>query len=405
VEKRIYRVTDGTTVFDCSRLEGDRIEDDLRRRDFTINAMALDPVCGMVIDPTDGRKDLHEGLVRMVSAQVFEHDPVRLARAFRIAAVLDLRIEAGTEALIGQSAALIGRSAGERVRDELFKILAVKVSEKTIARMNRCGLLTEIFPEMAALAGCLQGVHHRYDALTHTLGVLSHLESVLADPTKWLPLGGLRALAEEACSNGVQLKLAALLHDIGKPACRKMEGDRTHFRGHALIGFHMAESIFARLRLSNRDRDLTGFLIRRHIEPLQLFIAHQRGTLTRKGRTRFFIRAGELTPPLVLLCLADMAGKKTPADRRFITFARFADRLLGDYFDSFRPMRDTPPLVNGKELMASFALSPSPLLGKILSEIEAERLEGRLNSKEDAMGRARELVLEWQNRDGPPKPK
>ncbi len=390
--KRIYRVTDGTTIFDFSRLEGDRIEDDLRRRDFTLNAMALEPGSGAVIDPLDGRRDLQEGLIRMVSTRVFENDPVRLVRAFRLSAVLDFRIEADTESQIERFSALIGRSAGERVRDELFKLLAVSRSGKVVDRMNRCGLLQEIFPETAPLAGCRQGGYHRHDALAHTLLVLSHLESVLADPSKWLPHRGFPAGKAEACKNPVPLKLAALLHDIGKPAARRTDGDRTYFRGHAAIGFHLAERIFDRLRLSNWDRHLAGFLVRRHIEPLQLFIAHRRGTLTRRGRTRFFIRTGEMTPPLVLLSLADMAGKKTPADKRFTAFARFADQLLGDYFDAFTTKRKEPPLVNGRDLMAALALSPSPFLGKILSQIEAERLEGRLNSKEDALERARELV-------------
>jgi len=403
--KRIYRVVDQKLVYDFSPVAGEVIEEDLGRRDFTVNAMALSPVGKILVDPFGGRDDLAAGCIRMVSGDVFKRDPVRLLRAFRMAAVFDFTVAADTEARLRRQAGLIESAAGERLRDELFKLLAVERSETVVSYMNHCGLLPAMFPEIAPLAGCLQGIHHQYDVLTHTLLVLSQLEEVLVDPSRWLPLTGLRARESEDCRDPVLLKLAALFHDIGKPATRNTDGGRTHFHGHGAVGSRMAEGIFDRLRLSNRDRKLAGFLIRHHIEPLQLFIARRRGTLTRKGRTRFFIRSGAMTPPLVLLSLADAAGKKTPADERFIAFAQFADQLLGDHFGSFRPKQKEPPLVNGRDLMATFDLSPSPLLGKILSKIEAERLEGRLNSRKDAMNRARELVHLWQNEVIVPKPK
>jgi tRNA nucleotidyltransferase/poly(A) polymerase len=396
--KRIHRLATENAVFDISRLAGNSIDDDLLRRDFTVNAMAFDPVGGKTVDPLGGRKDLQAGQIRMVSDQAFRDDPLRLVRAFRISAMLGLTLESETESCLRRFVGLIKNSAGERVRDELCKLLSVERSEKTLRHMDRCGLLGTLLPELAALRGCRQGGHHQFDALTHTLMVVEHLESLLADP---LPQLG-RCAKEPAIlglrQDPVPIKMAALLHDIGKPAARgKTADERIHFRGHSMVGYRAAQAVFERLHLPNRHRRFIGHLIRQHIRPLQLFIAHQRGGLTPKGRTRFFLRCGAMTPAVLLLSLADMAGKRELPDDRFTAFSRFVDDLLGAYFSDFSPKESQPPLIDGRDLIEGLGLSPSPLFGMILSRIEAERLEGRLKTRDEAMARARELAGEYRN--------
>lgn len=393
---QVFRVATLGYFFDFSRIEGGDIEEDLRRRDFTINAMAVSPAQGRLIDPMGGRKDLRHRRIRMISSDVFERDPVRLVRAFRMAALFDLDLDPTTEERIRSQASLVTQSAGERVRDELFKILGADRASPTITRMNDDGVLGEILPELSALAGCRQNGHHQHDVLDHTLLSLSHLEAILADPAAWLPLQGRQARQSEACRDPVMLKFAVLLHDIGKPASRGTKNGRTHFRGHSSAGFQMTEAVFDRLRLSNRQRRFVGFMIQHHIRPLQLFLAHQRGDLTSKGQIRFFIRCGKLTPALLLLATADMAGKRTPPDERFAAFARFADKLLEAYFQDFRSVSELPPLITGKDLVNILDLSPSPLFKQILDAVETERLEGRLATRQEALKRARELADAWQ---------
>jgi len=392
---QIHRVATLGRFFDFSRIEGGNIEKDLKRRDFTINAMAVSPADGRLIDPTGGRKDLRDRRVRMVSSDVFERDPVRLVRAFRMAALFGLDLDPVTEERIRRQASLVSQSAGERVRDELLKILGADRASPTITRMDDDGVLGEILPELTALAGCRQNGYHQHDVLDHTLLSLSHLEDVFADPAAWLPLQGRQARQSEACRDPAMLKFAVLLHDIGKPAARGTKNGRTHFRGHSSTGYQMAEAVFERLRLSNRQRRFVGFMIRHHIRPLQLFLAHQRGDLTSRGRIRFFTRCKELTPALLLLATADMAGKQTPPDKRFADFARFADSLLEAYFRDFRPISVAPALITGKDLITILGLPPSPLFKQVLDAVEIERLEGRLKSREEALDRARKLADAW----------
>lgn len=392
-KKRIHRVVAGPTVYDFSRLAGDDIEADLRRRDFTVNAMALCPADGSLVDPLGGQDDLKAGRIRMVSEHIFENDAVRLIRAFRMAAVFRMKIDAETEAAICRCAGLIGQSAAERVRDELLRLLGAEKASEAVVQMYRCGVLGHILPELAALSGCAQDRYHSYDALTHTLLVLSNAESILSAPRLWLPRRGKEQAISDLGCNPAPLKMAALLHDIGKPAARgTTEDGRAHFRGHAKIGAETAKAVFTRLRLSNRHRQFIGFMIRHHILPLQLFIAHQRKNLTRRGLTRFYIRCGATTPALLVLALADMAGKGVASESRLSAFSDFADEMLDDYFGRFRRRTGQPPLLSGRDLIESLGLSPSPKLGKILSRIEAERLEGRLNTRQEAIARARELV-------------
>jgi len=393
---QIHRVATLGGFFDFSRIEGGDIEKDLRRRDFTINAMAVSPAHGRLIDPMGGRKDLRHRRIRMVSSDVFERDPVRLVRAFRMAALFDLDLDPVTEERIRSQASLVTQSAGERVRDELLKILGANRASPTITRMNDDGVLGEILPELSALAGCRQNGYHQYDVLDHTMLSLSHLEAIYADPSAWLPLQGRQARQSAACRDPIMLKLAVLLHDIGKPAARGTKNGRTHFQGHSSTGFEMAEAVFQRLRLSNRQGRFVGFMVRHHIRPLQLFLAHQRGDLTSRGRIRFFTRCGELTPALVLLATADMAGKQTPPGERFAAFARFADSLLEAYFRDFRPISLAPALITGKDLITILGLPPSPLFKQVLDAVEIERLEGRLETRQEALKRARELADAWQ---------
>ena len=190
-ELTIHRVVVGRRIFDVSALNGKSIEEDLGRRDFTVNAIAVDTATGEIIDCTDGRRDLAAGIIRMVSPAVFTSDPVRLVRAYRLSAGLQFIIESTTRRAIAESAHLISRSAGERIWSELHKILSETSSLPTIEQMHADGLLPAIFPEMTPLQNCFQGDHHRWDVFTHSLQAYRHLESMLAEPDTgtWLPAG------------------------------------------------------------------------------------------------------------------------------------------------------------------------------------------------------------------------
>ncbi len=175
----IFRVISESNIFDISAIEAKTIEDDLIKRDFTINAMGYDLFSGKIIDLFEGIRDLSVKKIRMVSKEIFEKDPVRLIRAYRIAAMLDFEIEAETAHVLVNTVKLITKAAGERIKAELFKIFSYPKSYDYIHQMYETGLLFEIFPELTALRECKQNKHHAYDVLDHSLTAFSRLEMLL----------------------------------------------------------------------------------------------------------------------------------------------------------------------------------------------------------------------------------
>ena len=391
-ELTIHRVVVGPRIFDVSALHGDGIEEDLRRRDFTVNAIAIDAATGKTIDCTGGRKDLADKVIRMVSPAVFAADPVRLIRAYRLAAVLQFTIEPATRQAIAGSAAFIRRSAGERIWSELRQILALPDSLAAVKQMHADGLLTVIFPELVPLQHCLQGDHHRWDVFTHSLQAFRQLESMLSNPGSWLPADLPSRHWRPADIPAPVLKLAMLLHDVGKPRSRQEdENGNVHFYGHGKKSADIVAGITGRLKMSRRDAGYIDFIVRSHIRPLHLFIAHDSGRITQRAKTRFFTRCGRHTPDLLLHCMADILGKGTGGERnrRFVDFAR---QLLSEYLSGYLPRSAHRPLVNGHDLMAAFTLQASPLLGRLLRRIEEAQRAGEISTRSEALQLAQNLL-------------
>ena len=381
----LHRVVAGDLTFDISAIAGSSIEDDLRRRDFTINAMAYDIRTGEIIDCMNSRQDLGKKIVRMVAPSVFKHDPVRLIRTFRMAAILSFEIDPATQTAVGKDAGLIADSAGERIWIELYKILDTEKSHNWIQQMAVCGLLEAILPDMAYLRGCRQDDHHRFDVFDHTLSAYDHLERLLQNRHSGFSLP---IMANGPISIGIPdpvLKFAMLLHDIGKPGTR-FEGysGRIHFYGHGRKGANIAKSISLRLKLSRRETDNVDFIVRNHLRPLHLFTSRKRVQLSPKAVTRFFVHSGSRTPALLLHSLADVFGKAKTDNRNLHPFAEFVSELMEVYFANFKPRKQDPPLLSGNDLINTFGLSPSPLFATILARTEEARLAGLINSKEEA---------------------
>lgn len=389
--KSVLRVVASGPAIDVSELASGGIEPDLAHRDFTVNAMALDLATGAIIDPFGGRRDLEQKTIRMTSPQVFTADPLRLLRAFRLEATLGLTVEPGTLAAIAAQADTIARVAGERIRDEWFKIVAVSLAGASLRNMSRAGLLTAIFPELGPLQGLAQGRHHRFDAYEHTLRGIEHLETILAGGSA---LGSgvgraLRSAERQGC-----LKTAMVLHDIGKPAARRSAPDGTvGFPGHAARSAEMAARVAARLRFSNHERREIDFLVRHHLRPLHLYLAHAGKSLTARGRARFLRRCGDAVPGLLVHAAADAMAKQSDpeAPAPFVVF-------LSGLLDQFVGIRDAakgrPPLLTGHDLKAELQLTPSPLFRTLLDRVVEARMAGIVQDRSQALELVRELLAE-----------
>ena len=386
--QQVYRVVAKKQIFDITRLIDDDIHVDLKHRDFTINAMAIQLSSGKLIDIVDGRKDLCKKTVRMVTQTVFEDDPLRLLRAYRLAAAFDFSIDRETEAAVQRNCFLIRHSAGERIRSELLKILYQPSSSIYVRQMAENGLLTTIFPELVPLQNCGQNRCHEFDVYEHTLSAFSQLEARFDGQIIAGHIGIVFYMTEQYPADIPLLKLAMLLHDIGKPPCRTTsENGVIQFFGHEKKGSELFENIAHRLRLSSKETELVRHIIRHHLRPLQLFTAHQKGRLSAKAVTRFFMACTPKIPHLILHALADFEGKGTGRQDELKAFEDFAKELMERYCHNFLPRLKEPRLISGHDLMETFGLTPSPFFSKILNGVETARLS------DESMDRAAALKL------------
>jgi poly(A) polymerase len=384
-EQTVLRVAAGKRIYDITAAMGNDILTDLARRDFTVNAMAWDLTRNRHIDPHGGMADLKGKQIRVVSDTALSADPLRMLRAFRLAAGLGFTIDPETEARIAAGAERIRQTAGERVQAELLKMFAAPRAHPGLVRMHGTGLLTRIFPELSPLIGCTQNRHHHLDVMDHTLAAFGHLESILGHPEPALP-------RHPHATRG-WLKLAALLHDIGKPATRTRDAQGTvHFYGHGRVGAALASGAARRLRCANRLTRYLETVITHHLRPLSLFLAHQSGRLTRRGVIRFFRACGDRVPDLLTLATADVRAKADPGTDRSAAFAAFAGKLLSEDYPRFASESVRPPLITGRDLIRELSLTPSPVFRRILSAVAEARLSGTIDSRQEALALARRLA-------------
>lgn len=385
----LYRVVHGDQVLDVSAVAGRSISEDLQRRDFTINAIAIDIASGNIIDVCGGRADLTAGRVRMVSRSAFEQDPVRLIRTFRMAAVLRFDVTPETAAAVRDQAMLITKPAVERIRTELLKILETGRAADAITQMAACGLLSAMLPELEVLRGERLDQKPPCDRFEHTLKAFSEIESLLADPRAVIPSDVDPLVWSLASVPAAILKFAILLHELVRPSADR--NNLRRFRRPA-VNCDAVKTVCARIKLSNRQTHYLDFIARNHRWPLLMFEAHRRNRLSDRAVNRFFMMGGDKTPDLFLHAAADAAGGTCEIGHPEQAFAGFARGLLRRYFTDFWPRKNSPPLLTGKDLIELAGLQPAPIFKSLLTRIEADRLSGRLQTKDEAIRRVRKML-------------
>ncbi len=327
--------------------------EDARRRDFTINALFLDPDRetrgeDAVLDYVGGREDLKKGIVRAVGnpRARFEEDHLRLLRAVRFAARLGYAIDPATWDALCALALCVTTTSAERIRDELLKMLTEGAARRAFELLDASGLLKAVLPEISAMKGVEQPpeFHPEGDVFEHTLRMLD----LLSSPTPTLALG-------------------ALFHDVGKPFTQTFE-DRIRFNNHEKCGAEIARAICRRLRLANDDTDRVTWLVDQHMR----LAATPR---MRESRRKRFVREEgfrELVELCRLDCLASHGDLETIA-------------WVEDYLARLTPEAVRPPrLISGRDLIA-LGYRPGPLFTEILAAVEDAQLEDELHTPEEAL--------------------
>ena len=369
------------------------IVDDLKLRDFTINAMAvridqesLARGSGELIDPCGGEGDLAAGVVRMVSTKAFADDPLRRLRAFRFAACLDLVVDDRTMAELSRQEGSLAKVARERVDHELELIMACGRAGPTFEQMRDNAVLAEIIPELIVGRGVKQPASHHLDVLDHGLAALCAIEEVNRDPARWYPDSGhdfYKWLSRG--NNRRNLCWAALLHDIGKPLSRGMKGERITFYNHDQAGAREVAKIAGRLRWSRKQREQVARLVRLHMWPFHLNNARRKTGIRPRACLKIYRAAGDDLAGLFLLAMADSIAGRGPGrpETMEADLAELYREVIGVVRERISPLHKRPPLLTGHDLK-DMGIAPGPIYKKILEAIFAAQVNGELTSPEEA---------------------
>jgi tRNA nucleotidyltransferase (CCA-adding enzyme) len=326
----------------------DDITADLARRDFTINAIALDPLTGHLIDPFDGRGDLQRRLIRAVGKpeERFSEDGLRALRAARFCASLEMELEPATLAAIAPTLPTFAKVSAERVRDEWIKALKARRPSRAFDVMLATGLLEKTAPELVAQHGCEQNRWHRYDVWGHAMACV------------------------DACVGDPILRLSALVHDVGKPKTRAFS-EKTNdwtFYDHERVGAEIVRPLLTRMKFSNDERERVTHLVRHHLVVYQSSWtdAAVRRWISRIGRDRL--------ADLYALNEADLRGKDVEAAPDLVALDELRGRVEAILArNEALSVRDLA--VDGTALMKALALPPGPKLGMLLERLLEDVIE------------------------------
>lgn len=425
-ERHIYRVVVQKGLLryhlDFARQQGNTIEQDLARRDFTMNALAaplnthvsLARLASTIIDPFQGIADAKRRVIRHIAPTAFREDPLRLLRAIRLGAELQATIHPGTARLIKRDASALRRAAPERIHDELFKLLTVPHSALWWRHMDTWGLLAVLFPELEACRNIARRYYPKGGVLGHSLDAVELLETLCFEqfpvalhpyppdttahkqPRKGnyatmslfqsyldQPVGGIfprRAI----------LKLAELLHDIAKPVTAKRLEGRLRFFGHEEVGAKMANKAMARWRCSREETRLVERMVRHHLRLGNL--GHQ-AQITDRAIFRYFRDLDPEGVGMILVSLADHWSYCTPRTRGKgrDPVERIAKRLLQYYY--FRPEVVRPAkLIDGHCVMRTLHIKEGPIVGQLLKAVQDAQAAGQVTTRAQALTYAKQLL-------------
>ena len=418
-ENKIYRLVlkDKENYLDISELCGNTIEEDLVRRDFTINAIAYDLKEEKFIDVTGGIEDIKNKRIRAIKEENFIDDPLRILRAYRFMAATGFGIDEETEKLLIKHKDLLNLPAKERIHDEIMKMFGGKYTSDTLLKILDDGILELIFPFVKDMKKVPSNSHHHLDLIHHVIETVKQIElqyERISAPIPTLPQGeGVSSLLElkfhldKIDFGGYprinHLKLAGFLHDIGKPSTWTLEDNgetiwtvqsgtdypkdksyRHRFIKHDLEGEKLVKPLLKDLKFSNKQIEYISTMVRYHIYPSNVIASPN---LDNKVMMRYIRKMEDNVIDNIILAKADRLSAQGPDVTREMTEANLngLNKLLEFYLEVKPTLKPLPKLLDGNEIMQILQIKQSPDLGKIINELHEAQLNEDVNTKEEAV--------------------
>lgn len=394
-------------TFDVSYFKGKDIDEDLRHRDFTINAIAA-PLFdeGLFLlqnnnlelyDPLDGMNHLLERILVPCSDTSLADDPLRIMRAFRFKAVFDLAFTPELVQAIKDKKALLSDISGERIRDEFYKVLDTDVAYTQIKTMEEIGLLDSIFPELKKCRNVEQNNWHHLDVFDHSLLTLRKFETLIQIPSPhpWWPDFStyLNSEISPHRTYKASFKLGCLVHDIGKVSCKAFDSEKQRFtfHGHEMEGVKLFKNIGERLKLSSTEISFHSKLIKNHMRP---GVMVQQG-VTPKTLFRFYSECEIDGTGICLLSLADRLAALGQLEMdEIVHFTAKIYEIMDEYFYQ-ASLPKIKPFISGRDLI-SLGAKPGPLFKQIIEAIKEGQFLGEITTQEQANALAIALLKENQ---------
>ncbi len=396
-ENKIYRIVlkDKKNFLDITNPIGGNLEEDIMRRDITINAVAVNIKTGEIPSFCEfGIQDIQNKIIREIKEENFTDDPLRMLRVYRFYANLGFEISPELLNITKKHASLINKPAKERIEYELMKLFDGEFAAQALLKMDESEILEIIFPFVKELKQVPPNLHHHLDLFNHSIETVNQVQKFyeispkeVQEHLKKVDFGGFSRLAH--------LKLAALMHDIGKFSTWTIETDtgRHRFIKHEDVGAKLAIPILKKMCFSNKQIDYISYIIKKHMYPTAVVSAPE---LNDKVMMRYVRKSADNAIDTIIIAKADRVSAQGPEITKELVVENITllDKLLQFYLNTKETLASLPKLLDGREVMSILNINPSPILGKILNELHEAQISGDILTKDDAVRFIKSIPLD-----------
>ena len=393
-QTRVAFRENGRSVFvDFAKLKGPDILADLHKRDFTINALAVDINClneknPELIDPLAGSSDIKNRTIKVCSSSAFDDDPLRVLRGIRFARKSGFSIENQTFELMRKKAVFIKRVSAERFKREFFAILHLPDALKSVNELMDIGILNMVIPELKNFASVSQGPPHQNNLLEHSLKTVEHISCMLENNKHGFNKhinkisDYFNEEIEAAVTRRALLVFSGIVHDIGKTVTRKEQGSTITFYGHEKQGAKLNRKITERLKLGRSAQRIVEEITQNHMRILQLL---QLDKITGRAKHRFLRDVANVPLEVIFLAIAD--NKATGTESSYLRNSRGLHKLTEELIETVLSPDETcaEPAVTGSDVMDILGIPRGPEVGNILKQIHDRERQGLFKNREDAI--------------------